>query len=84
MTRPDRPTRGAAGSPVLNIALLVGLVVAATAFLVYLAGLARDAVSPNEPYASSIGLTRDQCAAVQGGLTPAEARAYCERPVPKR
>ena len=68
----------------LNRAILAAVLVMAVAFLFYLAGLARDALSPNEPYAASIGLSLDQCAAAQDGLTGVEARAYCARPVPKR
>lgn len=65
-------------------AAMVGLIVAATAFLIYLATLVRDEVSPTEPYAASIGLSLDQCVAVQGGASQAQARAACERRVPKR
>ena len=65
-------------------AVLLVLVLAAGAFLLYLAGLAREAMSSNEPYAASIGLTLDQCVAAQNGLSSADARAYCRRPVPKR
>jgi hypothetical protein len=68
----------------LNRAVVAALVFAAAAFLLYLANLAREALSPNEPYAASIGLSPDQCAAAQNGLSPADARAYCRRPVPKR
>jgi hypothetical protein len=68
----------------LNRALLVAALLAAAAFLIYLANLARDALSPNESYAASIGLTHDQCVLVQDGLAPEEAHAYCRRPVPKR
>jgi hypothetical protein len=68
----------------LNRALLVAALLAVAAFLIYLANLARDALSPNETYAASIGLTLDQCVSVQDGLAPEEARAYCRRPVPKR
>ncbi|MCB4802843.1 hypothetical protein QO001_002407 [Methylobacterium brachiatum] len=68
----------------LNRVLVAATLIAVAAFLVYLASLARDALSPNETYAASIGLTLDQCAAAQDGLTEAEARAYCRRPVPKR
>ncbi|MCJ2134471.1 hypothetical protein MKK69_10470 [Methylobacterium sp. J-026] len=68
----------------LNRAVLAAVVLAAAAFLIYLANLAREALSPNEPYAASIGLTLDQCIAAQDGLSTAEARGYCRRPVPKR
>ena len=68
----------------LNRAVLVAVVLVAGAFLLYLAGLAREALSPNEPYAASIGLTRDQCVAAQTGLVVEDARTYCRRPVPKR
>jgi hypothetical protein len=68
----------------LNRAVVAALVFAAAAFLLYLANLAREALSPNEPYAASIGLTLNQCAAAQNGLSSADARAYCRRPVPKR
>ncbi len=68
----------------LNRALVVVALLAVAAFLIYLAGLARDALSPNETYAASIGLTLDQCVSAQDGLAPDEARAYCRRPVPKR
>ncbi|MBL7405642.1 hypothetical protein INQ30_25215, partial [Escherichia coli] len=54
------------------------------AFLLYLAALARAALSPDEPYAASIGLTLDQCVAAQDSLSDEEARLYCRRPVPKR
>ncbi len=68
----------------LNRAVVAALILAAAAFLLYLAGLARGALSPNEPYAASIGLTLDQCVATQDGLSPEDARSYCRRPVPKR
>ncbi|MGH1574073.1 hypothetical protein ACRAWG_29830 [Methylobacterium sp. P31] len=68
----------------LNRAAIAVLVLAAAAFLLYLANLARDALSPNEPYAASIGLTLSQCVAAQDGLSPEDARSYCRRPVPKR
>ena len=68
----------------LNRALVVAALLVVAAFLVYLANLARDALSPNETYAASIGLTLDQCVAVQNGLSPEDARAYCRQPVPKR
>ncbi|MCJ2072252.1 hypothetical protein MKK75_26240 [Methylobacterium sp. J-030] len=68
----------------LNRVLLVATLLAVAAFLIYLASLARDALSPNETYASSIGLTLDQCVSAQDGLKPEEARGYCRRPVPKR
>ncbi|MCJ2143432.1 hypothetical protein [Methylobacterium sp. E-066] len=68
----------------LNRALVAALLLAAAAFLLYLASLAREALSPNQPYAASIGLTLDQCVAAQDGLAETEARAYCRRPVPKR
>lgn len=68
----------------LSRAVVTALLLAAAAFLFYLASLAREALSPNESYAASIGLTREQCAAAQDGLAEAEARAYCARPVPKR
>jgi hypothetical protein len=68
----------------LNRTAIAVLVLAAAAFLLYLANLARDALSPNEPYAASIGLTLGQCVAAQDGLSPEEARTYCRRPVPKR
>ncbi|MBE7200932.1 hypothetical protein ACLBX9_25395 [Methylobacterium sp. A49B] len=68
----------------LSRALLAAVVFAVGAFLLYLASLAREALSPNEPYASSIGLTLDQCVAAQDGLAAEEARTYCRRPVPKR
>ncbi len=68
----------------LNRAVVAAVVLAAAAFLIYLADLAREALSPNEPYAASIGLTLDQCVAAQDGLSTAEARSYCRRPVPKR
>jgi len=68
----------------LNRALVAALLVAAAAFLFYLASLARAALSPNEPYAASIGLTLDQCVTAQDGLVETEARAYCRRLVPKR
>ena len=68
----------------LNRALVVAALLAAAAFLIYLANLARDALSPNETYAASIGLTLDQCVSAQDGLGSHEARAYCRRPVPKR
>ena len=42
----------------LNRAVVAALVFAAAAFLLYLANLAREALSPNEPYAASIGLPR--------------------------
>lgn len=71
-------------APMLNRALMAAVVVAVAAFLLYLASLARAALSPDEPYAASIGLTLDQCVAVQDGLPDAAARAYCRRPVPKR
>jgi hypothetical protein len=69
---------------VIRRAVILGVLVAAGAFLAYLAKLVRDEVSPTEPYAASIGLTPDQCVAVQGGLSEAQARAACERRVPKR
>lgn len=68
----------------LNRAIVAAALLAAAVFLFYLANLVRDALSPNETYAASIGLTLDQCAAAQNGLTDAEARGYCTRPVPKR
>jgi hypothetical protein len=68
----------------LSRAMLAAVVLAVGAFLLYLASLAREALSPNEPYAASIGLTLDQCVAAQDGLAAEEARAYCRRPVPKR
>ncbi|MEE7503951.1 hypothetical protein [Methylobacterium mesophilicum] len=68
----------------LNRALVAAVIVAGAAFLLYLAALARAALSPNEPYAASIGLTLDQCAAAQDGLSAEAARLYCRRPVPKR
>lgn len=68
----------------LNRALVALVVLAVAAFLIYLADLAREALSPNETYAASIGLTLDQCVTAQEGLAPGEARAYCRRPVPKR
>ena len=68
----------------MNRAVLLVVVLAAGAFLLYLAGLARDALSPNEPYAASIGLTVDQCIDAQSGLSPGDARTFCRRPVPKR
>ncbi|MCJ2050053.1 hypothetical protein [Methylobacterium sp. J-070] len=68
----------------LNRVVLAAVVLGVAAFLLYLAALARAAFSPNEPYAASIGLTLDQCVAVQNGLSPEDARAYCRQPVPKR
>ncbi|WCS27294.1 hypothetical protein LOK46_10885 [Methylobacterium sp. NMS14P] len=68
----------------LNRAVVAALIAAVAAFLLYLAALARAALSPNEPYAASIGLTLDQCVAAQDSLSDAEARLYCRRPVPKR
>ncbi|APT30895.1 MULTISPECIES: hypothetical protein [Methylobacterium] len=68
----------------LNRAVVAALIVAVAAFLLYLAALARAALSPNEPYAASIGLTLDQCVAAQDGLSAEAARLYCRRPVPKR
>jgi hypothetical protein len=68
----------------LNRAMVAALILAVAAFLLFLAGLAREALSPNEPYAASIGLTLDQCVAAQDGLSPTDARTYCRRPVPKR
>ncbi|MCJ2121751.1 hypothetical protein [Methylobacterium sp. J-077] len=68
----------------VNRAFVAALLLAAAAFLLYLASLAREALSPNQPYAASIGLTLDQCVAAQDGLAETEARAYCRRPVPKR
>ncbi|MDP4002832.1 hypothetical protein [Methylobacterium sp. NEAU K] len=68
----------------LNRVVIAALVLVIAAFLIGLAKLARDALSPNEPYAASIGLTLDQCVAAQDGFSPEEARAYCRRPVPKR
>jgi hypothetical protein len=68
----------------LNRVVMAALLVAVVAFLFYLASLARAALSPNEPYAASIGLTLDQCVAAQDGLSAEDARAYCRRPVPKR
>ncbi|MBE7244512.1 MAG: hypothetical protein INR63_06140 [Actinomycetospora chiangmaiensis] len=68
----------------LNRALVLIALLAAAAFLIYLANLVRDALSPNETYAASIGLTLDQCVSAQDGLAPEVARAYCRRPVPKR
>ncbi len=68
----------------LNRALVAATRLVVAAFLVYLAGLAREALSPNQTYAASIGLTLDQCVTAQDGLSDAEARAYCRRPVPKR
>ena len=68
----------------LNRAIVAAALIAVAGFLFYLANLVRDALSPNESYAASIGLTLDQCAAAQEGLAEAEARAYCVRPVPKR
>lgn len=68
----------------LRNALLFGVIAAAALAVVYLAGLVRAAVSPNEPYAEHIGLTLDQCVVAQSGMTGTEARAYCSRPMPKR
>jgi hypothetical protein len=68
----------------LNRAVVAAVIGAAAAFLLYLAALARAALSPNEPYAASIGLTLDQCVAAQDSLSDEEARLYCRRPVPKR
>ncbi|MBE7200070.1 MAG: hypothetical protein INR70_20000 [Parafilimonas terrae] len=65
-------------------AALAAVLLAAAAFLLYLADLAREALSPNEPFAASIGLTLDQCVAAQDGLSSEEARIYCRRRVPKR
>ena len=45
----------------LNRVLVAATLIAVAAFLVYLASLARDALSPNQTYAASIGLTLDQC-----------------------
>lgn len=68
----------------LNRVALAALLLAVAVLLLYLASLAREALSPNESYAASIGLTLDQCVAVQEGLSTDDARAYCRRPVPKR
>ncbi|MGU3546794.1 hypothetical protein [Methylobacterium sp. A52T] len=68
----------------LNRVLVAALIVAVAAFLLYLAALARAALSPYEPYAASIGLTLDQCVAAQDSLSAEAARLYCRRPVPKR
>ncbi|MCJ2056156.1 hypothetical protein MKL09_06285 [Methylobacterium sp. J-048] len=68
----------------LNRALVAVLLLAAAAFMVYLASLACEALSPNQTYAASIGLSLDQCVSAQDGLAETEARAYCRRPVPKR
>ncbi|MEE7446860.1 hypothetical protein MRF4_02955 [Methylobacterium radiotolerans] len=68
----------------LNRAVVAALIVAVAAFLLYLAALARAALSPNEPYATSIGLTLDQCVDAQDSLSAEEARQYCRRSVPKR
>jgi hypothetical protein len=68
----------------LNRAVIVLILAAVAAFLLYLADLVRGALSPDEPYAASIGLTLDACAAAQDGLSAEAARAYCARPVPKR
>ncbi|SDN03502.1 hypothetical protein SAMN05216360_105151 [Methylobacterium phyllostachyos] len=68
----------------VNRIVVAAILLAASVFLIYLANLARAALSPNESYAASIGLTLDQCVAAQGGLTPGDARDYCRRPVPKR
>ena len=68
----------------LSRAVLVALVLAAGAFLLYLADLARGALSPNESYAASIGLTLDQCVGALSGLSSEDARTDCRRPVPKR
>ena len=68
----------------LNRAVVAAVIGAAAAFLLYLAALARAALSPNEPYAASIGLTLDQCVAAQDSLSAEAARLYCLRPVPKR
>ena len=68
----------------VNRIVVVTVLLAVAAFLIYLADLARDALSPNESYAASIGLTLDQCVTAQDGLAPGDARSYCRRPVPKR
>ena len=68
----------------LKRAVVAALIAAAAAFLLYLAALARAALSPDEPYAASIGLTLDQCVAAQDSLSAEAARLYCRRPVPKR
>ncbi|KAA0124980.1 hypothetical protein CIW48_04390 [Methylobacterium sp. P1-11] len=68
----------------LNRAVVAAVIGAVAAFLLYLAALARAALSPNEPYAASIGLTLDQCVAAQDSLSAEAASLYCRRPVPKR
>jgi len=68
----------------VNRIVVAAVLFAVAVFLIYLANLARAALSPNESYAASIGLTLDQCVAAQDGLAPEDARRYCRRAVPKR
>lgn len=84
MTGRSEPVARGRSAALLNRALVVAALLAVAAFLIYLASLARDALSPNETYAASIGLTLDQCVSAQDGLASSEARVYCQRPVPKR
>ena len=79
---PDTSTRAPAALDWLIIFGIVGIV---AALLWYLAAFVREMASPNEPYATNIGMTLDQCvSSVRNGLSDAEADAYCRRLVPKR
>ena len=68
----------------LRNAFLLGILGAVALAVIYLAGLVRAAVSPNEPYAAHIGLSLDQCVVAQSAMTETQAYTYCARPTAKR
>ena len=79
---PNTSTRAPAA---LGWLVICGVVSIVAVLLWYLAAFVREMASPNEPYATNIGLSLDQCvSSVRNGLSDEEAYAYCRRSVPKR
>jgi len=67
-------------------ALKVGLAIVAAMILAFAIYVVMEALSPDEYYASSVGLSIRECvsASITLGKSESEANAFCSRRVPKK